>query len=199
MTDEKFTLAQTNRERKSTANGARHRVSGSRSHRVTLPSDNLTPAQIKKLSGPVITYNMDQPHTMHELMSWPKDLQRQYMQKLIDRYHPTNKALAEMLGYASVMPIIQYVKHDLGLNNEKRPTKDDRQDFTDFLLGVKDEETIIEDTTDPDPTQQVTAPEIHLTLTYRGVALPELVKILLTDPLLQSCTGTYDITLTLNN
>jgi hypothetical protein len=211
MTDEKYTLAQTNRERKRTASGARHKINGARSRKVTLPSDNLTPAQIKKLSGPVITYNMDLPHTIKELRCWPKDLQRQYMQKLIDRYHPTNKALAEMLGYGSVTPVIQYVRHELGLSNEKQPTKDDRQDFIDFLLGVKDEEESTEDTTDPEPANpgpdptdpdpeptpapRVTRPDLSLTLTYRATTLAELVRNLVMDPLLQSFTEPLDITL----
>ena len=51
-------------QKKRIASGAFHMKRGSRSKRCSLPSDNLTPAQLKRRNGPVSTYKLDQP------MSW---------------------------------------------------------------------------------------------------------------------------------
>lgn len=98
MTDERFTFVDQQRERKSAARGARHRVCGSKSKRCTLPHEYLTPAQMKRRNGIVNTYSMNAPHTKAELSGWSQDLRREYFTGLMQRYCPTNAQLADMLG-----------------------------------------------------------------------------------------------------
>ena len=98
MTDERFTFVEQQRERKSAARGARHRVCGSKSRRCTLPHEYLTPTQMKRRNGTVNTYNMDTPHTAAELKQWPEDVRREYIARLTERYCPTYEQLAGMLG-----------------------------------------------------------------------------------------------------
>lgn len=48
---------------------------------VRLPSDGLTNAQLKKLSGPVQTYRFVPGIPMKELDKWPADLREEYYRK----------------------------------------------------------------------------------------------------------------------
>ena len=48
---------------------------------VRLPSDKLTNAQLKKLSGPVITYRFVPGVSAEELERWPTDLREEYYKK----------------------------------------------------------------------------------------------------------------------
>lgn len=98
MTDERFTFVEQQRETKSAARGARHRVCGSKSKRCTLPHEYLTHAQMKRRNGIVNTYNMNAPHTKAELSGWSQDLRREYFTGLMQRYCPTDTQLADMLG-----------------------------------------------------------------------------------------------------
>ena len=98
MTDERFTFVEQQRERKSAARGAKHRVRGSKSRRCTLPHEHLTPAQMKRRNGIVSTYDMNTPRAWTELKQWPEDLRREYMTRLLDVYCPTYEQLAGMLG-----------------------------------------------------------------------------------------------------
>ena len=99
MDDTTYTLMQTNRDRKILSRNAKYKRNGSKSRKVTLPSDHLTPAQKRRLNGTVQTYDMNKPHTKGELILWPLDLRKEYMQKLLDTYIPSNEELGTMLGY----------------------------------------------------------------------------------------------------
>lgn len=64
-----------------TARGAKSKVSRSRSKKVTLPSDNLTPAQLRRKNGPVRTYRFDPAMTDDELATWPEDIREMYRER----------------------------------------------------------------------------------------------------------------------
>ena len=49
--------------------------------KVRLPSDNLTNAQIKKLSGPVKTYRFVPGLSSEALRTWPDDLREEYRKR----------------------------------------------------------------------------------------------------------------------
>lgn len=66
--------------------------------KVKLPSDNLTPGQLKQQSGPVSTYNLSGPMKWEDLLALPDDLRKQYLEKLRDEYKATQIMLAGMLG-----------------------------------------------------------------------------------------------------
>lgn len=65
--------------------------------KVRLPSDNLTPAQLKKKSGPVEEYDLGSPMKWQELLALPYDLRKKYLEKLRDEYKATQVMLAKML------------------------------------------------------------------------------------------------------
>ena len=83
-------------QKKRAAAGARHMKRGSRSKRCSLPSDHLTPAQLKRRNGPVSTYKLDAPMRWDDFKDMPVDLQKQYLTNLVETYGATNEMLGDM-------------------------------------------------------------------------------------------------------
>ena len=83
-------------QKKRIAAGARHMKRGSRSKRCSLPSDNLTPAQLKRRNGPVSTYKLDAPMGWDDFKAMPVDLQKKYLTNLVETYGATNEMLGDM-------------------------------------------------------------------------------------------------------
>ena len=73
-------------QQKRVAAGARHKRNGSKSKACGLPSDHLTPAQLRKLSGEVKTYNLDAPMSWADFKVMPADLQQEYLRSLNSRF-----------------------------------------------------------------------------------------------------------------
>lgn len=86
MTDAEKMFRQTSKERKN-PRGVWAKKSGSRSKRCSLPSDNLTAKQRKELNGAVKEYSLNKPLYWTEFLQLPKDLQLEYMDKLINKLH----------------------------------------------------------------------------------------------------------------
>ena len=86
MNDHVYTFVETVKDRKSLATSARHKVSGSKSKRCALPSDNLTPAEKKKLNGPVKTYAINRPMPWEAFKSMPSDLQQAHLDYVQSRF-----------------------------------------------------------------------------------------------------------------
>ena len=127
-------------QKKRIAAGARHMKRGSRSKRCSLPSDNLTPAQLKRRNGPVSTYKLDEPMRWDDFKAMPVDLQKQYLTNLVETYGATNEMLGDM---SSVHPThVGAVKKALGvfshnprhLSKEKKTIRD--QMWVAFCNGV---------------------------------------------------------------
>lgn len=66
--------------------------------RVRLPSDNLTPAQLRQQNGAVVEYNLGKPMTYEQLLQLPQDMRKQYLDRLVAEYNANQRALADMLG-----------------------------------------------------------------------------------------------------
>lgn len=98
MRDEVYVFNQTSRERKSAGTGAFHKKGGSKSKRCTLPSDHLTPSQLKKRSSAVMSYNVSKPMTYAGFKKLDDNAKRFYPETIIQKYKPRAKDLAEMFG-----------------------------------------------------------------------------------------------------
>lgn len=205
MTNEAYTLAQTNKERKTTARSASHRVNGSKSRRCTLPSDHMTPAQIRKLSGPVITYNMDTAHTWKELLSWPYDLREQYVVKLLS-LNPDNSQLGYLLDLNPTSISRQLAT--LGIHRGRgghRPVQTNEQynKWCDLLGVPRADGTMAQD--DPPEEEEEEIPETpkrtsavtSVSLALASATITDLISTLAGDPLIRQLTDTYHITLTI--
>lgn len=83
------------REKRRIAAGAHHKKRRGRG--CTLPSDCLTPTQLRRLNGNVRTYRLDQPLRYEAVLALPEDLRREYLVRLRDGYRADADMLSEML------------------------------------------------------------------------------------------------------
>lgn len=97
-----------NMQKKRIAQGARHRVCGSKSRKCSLPSDLLTPAQKRKLNGPVESYDMGRPMSWDRFTVMPRDLQVSYLDGLHKNYGVGEHRLTELFG-VSIGTIRRYL------------------------------------------------------------------------------------------
>lgn len=71
---------------------------GSRSKKCTLQSDSLTPAQIRKKHGKVMTYKIGQPITWTEFRSYPKEMQQKWLDAFAGRFNCGGTGVAVCFG-----------------------------------------------------------------------------------------------------
>lgn len=123
------------RSRKSLVASARHRVCGSKSKYCGLPSDYMTQAQWKKKNGEVIVMNLNAPQSWRQFKSMPTDLQREYIDKCIDRFGCSVPDFARIFGVSAVT-VRSYFK-TLGVSHQfvrgGRKSADEKQSFQDWL------------------------------------------------------------------
>ena len=131
MTDEEYIFRQTSAERKRIGRGDfNKKQKGGRF--VRLPSDNLTKKEREKMNGEVHNFNLSAPTRWHEFITWPKDLQVEYIQRLEEAYHAKNEDIAGMLDVS----ISCYRKHknSLGIKGKSGKGKPiDRDGWAKFL------------------------------------------------------------------
>lgn len=109
---------------------------GSKSKKCYLPSDMLTPAQIKKKNGKVIKMDMTKPTSFNDFKTWPEDLQKEYLMRYVNEFGCTINDLAALLNvYHATLR-----KHlsDIGFDKKvfspgKRMSKEDRMRFNQLL------------------------------------------------------------------
>ena len=131
MTDEEFIFKQISAERKRNGYGDYHKKrQGGR--QVRLPSDHYTKKELAAMSSEVTSYNLSAPTRWHEFITWPKDLQVEYIQRLEEAYHAKNEDIAGMLDVS----ISCYRKHknSLGIKGKSGKGKPiDRDGWAKFL------------------------------------------------------------------
>lgn len=98
MTDERYVFQQTERERKRLSRGAYSKKNGSKSRMCRLPSDGMTKAEKQALNGEVMKYELSKPMNWKQFKAMPKDIQKEYLQKLTDDIGASRKDIAEMFG-----------------------------------------------------------------------------------------------------
>lgn len=143
-------------QKKRIASGDRYRKRGSKSRKCSLPSDNLTEAQLRKLNGPAQSYQLGEPMTYAAFKTLPEDLQREYLLYLHENYGATNDMIARMFGMTTVTT--QKIRDQLGLNwdSPRNLTQEQRTDrakaWQAFLEGEALEEDTPEEEGAEDPT-----------------------------------------------
>lgn len=83
-------------QKKRIANGAFHKKSGIRSRRCTLPSDFLSPSELRRRNGPMKTYDMNKPMSWQEFLDMPDDLKATYIRCLRERFGATDVMFGQM-------------------------------------------------------------------------------------------------------
>lgn len=86
------------KEKKNLARSAKYKVNGSKSRKCNLATDYMTPAQIKKMNGETVSYNLNRPMTLKEFKRVPPEAGKEYIMRLVDLYGVNFTSLAKMFG-----------------------------------------------------------------------------------------------------
>lgn len=105
------TFYETVNERKALNASARRRVNGSHSKKCSLPSDNLTAAQRKKLDGPCVSYSLRKPISWADFRDMPLDLQNRYLEWLQNEFRASVPLIATHVLGTTTSAFYQYARH----------------------------------------------------------------------------------------
>lgn len=150
-------------QKKRIARGAYAKKNGSKSKKCTLPSDYLTPAQIKKLSKDVVSVNIKKPIEYNKFKLMSPNIQREYLNNLREQYGAGMVHISEMMGCTQVTLRACLKKSgitDIPFGRGKRMTAAQKELWDAFCRGevtVKTEpEPVAEqaDVTEPQPEQE---------------------------------------------
>ena len=108
---------------------------GSKSKKCTLSSDRLTNAQWKKRNGDIIVFQMNLPTNWNNFKNISRDLQEEYLQKLVDRYGVTQDCLSQMLGISKVTlrKLITEINAKQLFSKGKKMDNDQKRRWNEFL------------------------------------------------------------------
>ena len=86
MTNEAYTLMETNRDRAIVRRSARYKKGGSRSKKCTLGHEYKTEKELNKMNGECLSWKLTKFYTWEEFKEMPEDIQVEYINYLIDTY-----------------------------------------------------------------------------------------------------------------
>lgn len=98
-----------------------------------LPHEDLTPAQIKRRNGPMMTYNLNLPMSWDIFRTMPQDLQQQYLDSLHTRFGVGPSDLAKYL-FCRTPSNLRTSTKAMGLTVAKR---DEHRDINGFLAWLR--------------------------------------------------------------
>ena len=131
MTDFDYDVMQKKRLARNQFHNAKYKHGGCH-----LPHEDLTPAQMKRRNGPIMTYSMNQPMSWNDFKSMPHDLQQQYLDGLHARFGVGPSDIAKYLFLRTPNSLRQSTVA-MGLTVAKR---DKNRDFDGFLAWLRKEE-----------------------------------------------------------
>lgn len=134
MTDFDYDVMQKKRLARNQFHNAKYKHGGCH-----LPHEDLTPAQMKRRNGPMMTYSMNQPMSWNDFKSMPHDLQQQYLDGLHARFGVGPSDIAKYLFLRTPNSLRQSTVA-MGLTVAKR---DKNRDLDGFLAWLRkaDEDT----------------------------------------------------------
>lgn len=119
MTDEEYIFRTECAEKKRTARGSFNRLPrAGRGGRVKMPSDYMTKKERDKMNGEVQSYNLNSPMKWMQFKRMPDDIQREYINSLIEKFDPQQTAIAEMLA-VSAGTLNKLCRERLGISFER--------------------------------------------------------------------------------
>lgn len=110
MTDEEYVFRHDIADKKSAGHGAFHQKCGSKSKKCSLPSDYLTKGQLKKMSGECKTFDLNKWYSWEEFKNLPENVQVEYIQKIVDRYHVGLLAIEHKLFHVSSSLLLHHLQ-----------------------------------------------------------------------------------------
>ena len=151
-TNEEYVLNQTNRERAILRRSASKKRNGSRSRKVSFPSDGLTKKQKERMNGEVVKYNLNSKMTWKEFRAMPHDLQQMYLDRLTGVHKGRGTDIAKMFG-TSACNITAYARRNgLKLKVTGERTHKPKKEWSDFMASdgqeAEDVKTPVEEEND---------------------------------------------------
>lgn len=128
MTDFDYDVMQKKRLARNQFHNAKYKHGGCH-----LPHEDLTPAQMKRRNGPMMTYSMNQPMSWNDFKSMPHDLQQQYLDGLHARFGVGPSDIAKYLFIRDPASLYRSTK-DMGLTIAER---DKNRDLDGFLAWLR--------------------------------------------------------------
>ena len=147
------------KERKAPVASASHRKCGAKSHKCSLPSDNLTPAQKRKLNGPITEWNVKKfvPYAVFKKM--PKDLQQAHLDFLADEFPGLGLTTISTEVYGLSKPAFSAYIHSNGLKypttHGKCTPADTRVRLMRWIGRAVEEDTEGESVDEPAPVDEI--------------------------------------------
>lgn len=141
MKDEKFLYLRDLRDKKSTANSARHR----RTHcgkggGVRFPSDKLSKKEREKMNGKLEVYRLNSPMKYSEFKAMPEEHQKSYIKLLRQKYDVPDSRIAAMMGVSQCNFSKHIIKSGLGTGHRPGVKKWDVDGWNAWAYGSSIEE-----------------------------------------------------------
>lgn len=118
-----------NMQKKRLARNAKYKKNGSKSRKCTMPSDHLTPAQKRALNGEVQTFDLSKPMTRAQFLAAPFDLQKEYIERLRERFRASDRMIGEMFGVTDTAVSLDRKRLGVETGKKMRATKAEREAF----------------------------------------------------------------------
>ena len=146
------------RDKKALVPSSRHRVCGAKSKKCTLPSDNLTAAQKRKLNGPCETYAVNKPCTYEQFKAMPHDIAQAWLDYVDGRFQVGIGTIAKELWTGEVSGAgahLHLKRHDLKIALHKGQVK--HESMKAFLKWIEGDDTkTIQTAEEPALAEEVT-------------------------------------------
>lgn len=213
MNDITYTFNQTSKERKALVPSTMKRTNGSKSHRCTLPSDLLTPAQQRKLNGPVHKYSLSEPMSWEYFKAMPRDLQAEYLSDLCERFGVGSSTISRLLfglshSGLSAHCISSGIKYPTTRGRISRKTLEVFRAWVSGDLNITEPDDLLTDTTEPvelvESVEPVSSVEPDIPTTRNTLTLATLhmagtaEDVLATLRNFLTCEGRVELEVTIN-
>ena len=145
------------RQRKQLAQQARYRKNGSKSRKCTLRQDHLTNAQLKKMNGEVITFNMNMPiYSWKDFKALSRASATEYITGLDSKYDPSMNDLAKMFGvtYNTVRNYLREIECPLPKGIMPPDKKDGWERFLKSAVTDPEPKSVKEEQPKPEPVKE---------------------------------------------
>ena len=168
MTDEKYLFVTDCREKKQTARSA---GAMNKKHRaVRLPSDYLSRKELKAMSGKVESYRMNDPMKWEEFKAMPKDLQKDYIVLIRERFGVSDTTIAKMFGIPQATMSRHIIKLELGKGKHCESRVKDKEGFIKWMNGVREEKPEVKPIERPAEVKPIQVVLTNGNLSYTGAA-----------------------------
>lgn len=136
-------------EKNRVAASARKRKNGSKSRKCSLPHDNMTEAQWKKMNGDVKSWNLDEPMSYEHFKEMAPGMKKEYIQRLHSRFNAgVNTVGVDLFGLSKTTLAVHLLKTHgirMGFSKGTKMTADERAAWERWLGREQDSADSVDD------------------------------------------------------